>query len=513
MGARIAYAGAVVLVVVALVGVGSASRQVLQQRVWLDDHLPAVVYEPHAASDESRLPVLVLSHGELANGSLLSSLARKLARQGIAVVVFDSRGHGRNRLPFERSEGAGSEGMLDDFDAAVLWARAQARYDGQRVAVGGYASGAAGAMAYAARRDPGVAAVVAISGSAPLDGPYPPPNVLLIWAEGDPSRLRETLRQRGAELIAARRVVVERDYGSFERGTAVRLAEIEWTNHLSILYAGDAVSEISSWLARALEPAGKARAAGDARLPWAVLGLLATLVLLWGVPRVLASLVPSVSLPEVAQPWRRLGLVVGALAGSAVLLVAVDPVSGSGPLSAYPLDGARDLLGLFAIAGVGLLAYAARDARVRSDGLGDWRTWAGAGLVVGLGYVTWGILCQPFWDPLLTPRLVLPWLVAAALLLPWFGASEWLLRGAGRSRVWLPGAGRLVTLAALAAGAFAGLLPAVILPALLAIVLAFAVFEALAFRMSRLMPGPWIPALTQSLWTAWLLVAFFPYEG
>jgi VIT1/CCC1 family predicted Fe2+/Mn2+ transporter len=113
----------------------------------------------------------------------------------------------------------------------------------------------------------------------------------------------------------------------------------------------------------------------------------------------------------------------------------------------------------------------------------------------------------------MTSRRLIPWAAAAALLLPWFGATEWLLRGSGRAHSWLPIAGRLVTLVALAGGAIVGLLPYVILPGLLAIVFLVAVFEALAVRLSRLMPNPWIPAIVQALWTSWLVVAFFPLEG
>ncbi len=517
MNPRIAYGGAAVLLVGALLGMRCASTQVAHYPVWLDDELPAVVYEPDGARspDTPRLPVLVLSHGVGGNSSVMSSLARRLARQGIVVVTFDARGHGSNRRPFRPATGFVPEGLVDDFDVAVLWARAQPRYDGHRLAIGGHAAGASAALAYASSRDPGVAAVIAISGSAALDGPYTPPNVLMIWAERDSARARAMFRQRAAELISAERIVVERDYGSFERGTAVRAAEVEWANHLSILFSRAAAREVSTWLASALEPVPGAtgRPPRDSRFLWSALGLLATLVLLWGLPVLVAPLVRRVSLPEVLHPWPRLGLVAAALLGSILVLVGTDSVSGSGPLSAYPIFGARELLGLFAIAGAGLLIYAARFAGVRLQGLRDWRSWTAAGILFAFVYVTWGGLAQPAWDPLMTSRRLIPWAAAAALLLPWFGATEWLLRGSGRAHSWLPVAGRLVTLVALAGGAIVGLLPYVILPGLLAIVFLVAVFEALAVRLSLLMPNPWIPAIVQALWTSWLVVAFFPLGG
>lgn len=507
MPARIVYAGAALLLVVALFGIRSGPRGVVEREIQVAGHLPARLYEPPTTRAE-RLPVLVLSQGEVGDSSLLGSLARRLTAQDIAVVVFDARGHGYNRLPFERSDAGVGDGALDDFDAVVLWARAQPGYDGQRVAVGGHGTGAAAAFAYAERRDPGVAAVIGISGASELRGPYRPPNVLLMWAGRDASSLRVTLRARGAELIGANRVVVERTYGSFERGSAVRLAEVEGTNHLSILYSAGAVREISAWLEGAVAPAG-GTAASDARLAWAALGLLASLVLLWGLPAALAPLVPATGLPEVSRPASTLAVFAIALAGAGLLL---SGTSGSrGPLSAYPVSGARDVVALFALAGAALLVWAARDERVHARGLGDPHTWAGAGTVFAAGYVAFGTFASPFWDPLLTPRGVVPWLAASLLLLPWFGTSEWLLRGSPRRQAWLPIAGRLLTLGALVGGAWAGLLPAVTLPALPATAAALAVFEVLAYRTSRVSPNPWLAALPQSLWTAWLLTAFFPY--
>ena len=514
MSARIVYGGAAALLVCALLGVRSAGQS--SYAIWIEDSLPLLIHEPDAATsrDGERLPVVVLSHGSLGNSSLLNSLARRLSAQGFAVITFDSRGQGRSRRPFERSVGFVPEGLIEDFDQAVLWARSQARYDGQRLAVGGHGTGAAGALAYAARRDPGVAAVVAISGSASLDGPYTPPNVLLLWGERAPSALRALSRRRGAELISANRAVLERTYGSFERGTAVRLAEVEGANHLSVLYAQGAASEISSWLAGALTPTPDlGPVPRDTSLLWALVGMLGALALLLGMPQAVAPLAPRVALPAVTHPWQRLGLVAAALAASTVLLVGADQVAGSAPLAVFPLSGARDVLGFFAIAGVGLLAYAARDTRVRAEGLRDWRTWTSAGLILGFIYVSIGVLSQPFWDPLLSSRRLLPWAAATLLLLPWFGVTEWLLRGPLLAQAWLPAAARLLTLAALASAAFFGLVPRALLAALVPLVLLFAIFEALAFRLSRQLPNPWLSALVQSAWFAWLLAAFFPIEG
>ena len=92
---------------------------------------------------------------------MTSALARAIAKSGYAVIAIDFRGHGENRNPFEVS-GDGVQ-LRQDIDAALLFARTQPRFDGQRIALAGHSMGAFAVLAHA-QQDPGVAAVVAISG-------------------------------------------------------------------------------------------------------------------------------------------------------------------------------------------------------------------------------------------------------------------------------------------------------------------------------------------------------------
>ena len=90
------------------------------------------------------------------------------------------------------------------------------------MAIAGHSMGAHTVLAYAGR-DPSVSAVIGISGGNYLEGPYSPPNVLLIWASRDPKGGRVHFREIGAQLAGLQRLVLDRTYGDPARGTAVRL--------------------------------------------------------------------------------------------------------------------------------------------------------------------------------------------------------------------------------------------------------------------------------------------------
>jgi hypothetical protein len=102
-------------------------------------------------------------------------------------------------------------------------------------------------------------------------------------------------------------------------------------------------------------------------------------------------------------------------------------------------------------------------------------------------------------------------LACAASALPFFAALEWLTRGAGRDGVWLPIAAKVATLVVIATAAWTGLISFVVILGLGGFVLSFALLEALSWRLSRLAPNPWVPALVQAAWTGWTLSATFPY--
>src|SRR5262249_52080505 len=147
--------------------------------------------------------------------AMTSSLARRIAKAGYAVIAIDFRGHGENRNPFEQS-GEGTQ-LRQDIDAALLYARSQSRFDGQRVALAGRSMGAFGVLSHA-QRDPGVGAVIALSGANPAAGPFASPNTLYIWAAGDPPGLRKAARESAAKLAGLEQLVPDKTYGDVARG-------------------------------------------------------------------------------------------------------------------------------------------------------------------------------------------------------------------------------------------------------------------------------------------------------
>ncbi len=517
--AKIVYALAGVALAFSLVGLNRASRDVQHMSVVLPGGVPAVVWEPspplsfgETPSFDPPAPVVILCHGLAGDTAMTSSLARAIAKSGYAVIALDFRGHGRNRNPFEVSGDA--KQLREDIDAALLFARTQPRFDGQRIALAGHSMGAFAVLAHA-QQDPGVAAVVAISGMSRGRGAYAPPNALLIWATGDPAGIRKGAREYAARLAGLEQLVGDKTYGEPERGTGVRMSEVPGVDHITVLYSPEAARRIVAWLGETLGPgAGTPETPVlDARIPFSALGLTAVLVLGFGLPRFVAPLAPRIGLAPIARPLAHLLLLVVALVGAVLVLAGVDSLASPGPFAFVPFAIGRELFGFFALAGSFLLALGARRRAASADGLSDARTWLAAGTLFLALYAVIGILMSPFYDLFPAPHRLPGCLLATALVLPYFGASELLLRGAGRTGLWLPAVGKLVTLFVVAVGTLTGLLPFLIFLGILPIALFFAFFEIVAIRIGRCMPGPWIAALFQSAFVGFALGAIFPFTG
>ena len=519
--ARIVYAVAAVALAVALIGLRQATRSVAHYAVTLPGGVPAVIYEPGEPALFGRpersgepLPVVVLAHGIASNKGIISTLARRLAGAGYAVITFDFRGHGQNRAPLALSFSAVGNGLFEDIDAAVLYARTDPRFDGERVAIAGHSMGGGAVLSYGSR-EPNVAAVVAISAGWGAEGPYAPRNLLLIWGSGESRRLREAARKTGARLAGLEQLVLDRTYGDAARGTALRLAEVEGAGHWNILYSAGAAQEIVDWLRLTVGPGDPAprEVGADPRIAWSLLGQLAFFALFFGFVELLAPLLPRVPLPEVPGPGKRLSLLIAAVLGGVLLLGVSDGLADRGPFGFVPIVAARDLVGFLAISGVALAIALARRGELRVSGLGRAGTYLGSLLLWGFGYVLFAGVLLPFVDLWLAPHRLAGALLCALLALPFFGATEWLLRGPGRTGIWLPIVGKALTLVVIAAAALIGLLPFVILLALGGLALQFAFYELMAYRVSRSAPNPWLAALLQAAWTGWTLGALFPYDA
>src|SRR5262245_21686374 len=182
-GVRIASAVAFAVFLLATAWLGRLERDgPAHGDLQLAGDVPATLYLPAPARGPGfaafldppprgeRPPALVLMHGFAGDRLSLSSLARRLALSGYAVLAIDARGHGENRNPL-RGGFVRSDVFYEDFAAAIDYLRLSPFVDGQRLAVMGHSMGAGAALDFATR-DSGLDAAVLISGGRRLDGPY-----------------------------------------------------------------------------------------------------------------------------------------------------------------------------------------------------------------------------------------------------------------------------------------------------------------------------------------------------
>ena len=451
-----------------------------------------------------RPPAIVLMHGFAGDRLSLSSLARRLAGSGYAVLAIDASGHGENRNPVHRGF-VRSDTFLGDLAAAVDHLRLSPFVDGERIAVMGHSMGAGAALDFATR-DAGIDATVLISGGRRLDGPYRPPNALFLVAEGDPVAIRDRAALLVARLAPVDRAEPGRSYGSFASGTAVRFAVVPGADHLSIVWRGDALREMVAWLDAAfglVRPPGDAPE--DARIPALVVMALAFVGLLPG----LGLLVAWLAGPREALPLRRRAR---SLAALAVALAAAMPLLATGTpaeiVSAELLDA---LVSIFALAGVGLLLW----IRWREPGLLSWliRDPARSLLAAGLGIFAIFTLTLPFGVAVhrvaLTPERMAVFAMAAAGLLPLSLAFACLARRGPPLGAFLFGlAGRALVVMLLGAGVAMGVLSFVLvlmLPLLCVLFVLMELLGAFVYAGSRnllaiaLLDAGWLAAVAAAV--------------
>jgi dienelactone hydrolase len=479
--------------------------------------IPATLYLP-APADASRplpepprsgegAPVVLLVHGFTADRASLSVLARRLAVNGYAALAIDVRGHGQNRAPFTGDPE--TSGLFEDLAAAVDWLRSSSWVDGSRLAVAGHSMGA-GAVLRFAERDAALDAAVMISGGRVLLGPHRPPNAFFLYASGDPGTIREDAPALAAKLAGLASVRDGERYGGFAARDAVRALELPGNDHTTILWSKAAAREILAWLdasfdvqrseelaldepralpvalaglalplllvgiglaAGALAPEWPRRAASGRGLPALAAGLLLAMPLVAGVP--LAGFLGM----EVAEA-------IGALLLYAGLLLCVALALHGAPL--VPSGGARGAGALARSLAAAAAAFAAIYA-----------------LIAPLGVLAHGLVP--------TPERALAGTVLAALLLPFFLGFETLLRrGSPLAALSLGAAGKLLVGALVAGGAFAGIVPFVVIlllaPLLGVLLLGEILATALYARSGNLLAS----AALQAACLAWTLAVLTP---
>ncbi|MEE8476076.1 MAG: alpha/beta fold hydrolase [Myxococcota bacterium] len=486
----------------------------------LEGGIPATLFLPGAGSEFRSFldppspgegpPVLVLAHGFAGDRRGLSSAARRLALSGLAVLTLDLAGHGENRNP-GRGSYVRSDSFHPDLVAAVDFLRLSPHVDGSRIAVGGHSMGAGAALDFATR-DSGIDAVVLISGGWDLNGPYPPPNALFLYAEADPERIRRRSDELAARIAGRPRVDRERTYGDVTRGTGVRVVEVSGASHASIVWTDVAIAEIKTWLDEVFglqSPAGDPVDSLPADPRTGLLGVIGISILfvLPGLGLVVGRLAPDAA-ELVAWP-RGLGLA----AVAAALLLTMPLLALGPPFPVVPLAVANVLIAHFALAGVSLLVLLAVRGSLNASAISP-RTLP-ALLSAGVAVTAVLALLQPLSGALhgvsLTPERGLVFVLSTLALLPFSLAVQlWLRRGSPLTANALAAAGRVVVVLVLLLGMQLGLLHRVMVFVLGPLCLIFVGAEVLAAAIYVSSRNRLVIAIVDAAWLAFVLAAIMP---
>jgi hypothetical protein len=296
-------------------------------------------------------PLVVISHGFAGSQQLMRSYALSLARRGYIAVTFDYFGHGRHPRPLrgDITQVEGATQMLvtqtgDVVDYALALPGA-----GQNVALLGHSMASDIVVRYA-RQDPRVAATIAISMFSTAVTAEAPRNLLIIVGDLEGFLKDEALRVLGMVTAAPQEAVT---VGSFDDGSARRIAFADGVEHVGVLYSEEALQEAANWLDAVFDVSSDAALA--LRGPAIMALLLGLSLLAWPLSRLL---------PRVAEP------ACGAALGWRQLLPAgLIPALGTPLLlMAFPADFMGVLVGgylavhflVYGIIGILVLAWLAR---------------------------------------------------------------------------------------------------------------------------------------------------------
>jgi len=484
--------------------------------VMLGGGVPATVYLPEGGERgsaffdppprEERPPAVVVMHGFAGDRLSMSGFSRRLAAAGYAVLAIDARGHGQNRNAFARSW-AQAGYFFPDLRAAVDFLRAYPFVDGSRIALLGHSMGAGASLDYATR-DSGIDAAVLISGGWRLEGPYRPPNVLFLYASGDPDLLKGRAQELAARLARPETLEPGRTYGRPQRHDAVRLHEVAGTNHQTIVWSEEAVRESLAWLDAAFGVERLPRPTPeDPRVTPLVLLGIAFLLVLPGLGLLAGRLVPYAGI------WPGEGRMLG-LATVAAAFALTMPLLATGiPGAILSVEVGDSMVSHFALAGITLLVAMRLNRPALLEGLLERPLAVLPGVAVGL--VGLFLLMQPIAVVIhratLTPERTLVFGAATLGLLPLTLAFNLLLRrGTTASATLTALAGRVLVLLVLFAGVKAGVLDVVLLfmlPTLAAVYLLFEVLASALYATSRNLLAI---ALLDAAWLAFVTAAVMP---
>ncbi len=447
-------------------------------------------------------PLVIVQHGFSANRQAMSAIARGLARNGFAVLAADFRGHGQNPTPFNRGE------LATDIDQLITYAKTRPEVDAGRIALVGHSMGAAAVYDYALRHDD-IAAVIPISGSSGGGDLVQPRNALLMFASGDPERIRSLERAAMSRLTRSAAGSTPNAYGDVASGTGRRLIEVPGHDHVTILVSDDVVRHVVQWL-RGTWPLPEAPfvppPAGELRE--GLIAVISGLLLFFPLAGFLAAGILRARMPP-GTPHRGGAWVaaVAPLAGGVALFAGT-------PLSFLPYAAGNQLLSLLLVTGVVYAVWVGRSHVAAVENRSGHVREALLGIAAfALVYAGMGMAAsRVFFDLTLSGQRCAWFLVATLLLLPLAIGLETALRP--------PGGGRGV-LRSLAAKAFIivglavainvfGTLPPVIGLMIPSFMIFLPIVEALADRLYTVSGSVVASGVLTALMLAWLPAAIFP---
>ncbi|MDH3518890.1 MAG: alpha/beta hydrolase [Myxococcales bacterium] len=491
----------------------------LHDDLLLDGGVPATLYLPGVSPTvmpffdfpvrQDRPPGVALAHGFALDRCAVSTLARRLAAAGYAVLTFDASGHGQSRAGYARSR-ARPDALYTDFVAAVDFLRASPFVDGERIAVAGHSMGAAAALDFATR-DSGIDAAVMISGGWTLAGPFRPANALFLYADREPDAIRERSHALAARLAEVEAVRVGQTYGDPGRGNAVRVALVPDASHGNIVYKAATAELVLAWLDAAFgieRPAPTI--ARDPRWRLVQLAGIAFALVLPGLGVLIGRLLPP-GTPRGAGDRGAAHLALAAALFAVLPLQALDA-----PLVPLPIEIGDAVASHFALAGIALLVWLARKGRLAAPLSGQLSsaTLLGAGAAL----VIFALLLQPigtvFHRMALTPPRALAFASTALVLLPFTFAFQSALRVGSPGVAALRAlAGRVLVVAALVTGVWTGVSSWLVLAVLPLFVSVFACFELLAAFLYTASRNRVALALIEAGWLAFVMAAVLPMRA
>ncbi len=384
--------------------------------------IPVTVFRSHALETG---PVVVIAHGFAGSQQLMQPIAITLARNGYIAVTFDFAGHGRNPLPLPGGLSdldMSTRALLGEIGEVARSAMALPGADG-RLALVGHSMASDLVVRYAMDHPDDVSAIVAFSFFGQGVTPNNPKNLIVI----DGAWESPALRGAGFRIISEATKGNEKvgvTYGDLSHGSGRRLVLAAGSEHISVIYNHDALSEALNWLNASFGHRGSGFVDGRGR--WLALLFIGLIAIARPASRLLPQLAPS---PLGASlPWRRLSPICVAPAILTPFLLWKAPTSFLPILLGDYLVVHFALYGLLTGAGLWLAKSGApRLAATKTNMAG---IALAASAVAAFYIVALGIPLNAYVTSF-APTGV-RWLLAPAILAgaaPYFLADEWLTRG------------------------------------------------------------------------------------